>query len=161
MSGFIELTSADGFRLGAYQSRPTGAVRGAVVVLQEIFGVNHHIRAVSDTLAALGYHAVAPSLFDRQSRGFETGYSPDDVARGLEVRGRMDWNEMLLDVQAAIDAAKPSRPVAVMGFCLGGSLAFLAATRLQGIACAVCYYGSKIVSSASETPSVPTLMHFG
>jgi carboxymethylenebutenolidase len=161
MSGFIELTSADGHRLGAYQSRPDGAARGAVVVLQEIFGVNSHIRAVCDRLAALRYHAIAPALFDRQSPGFEAGYSPEDVARGREVRKRLDLDQMLLDVAAAIGAVQASAPVAVMGFCLGGSLAFLSATRLPGIACAVSYYGSMVASHAGETPRVPTLMHFG
>ncbi len=161
MSGFIELASGDGHKLGAYESRPAGVPRGGVVVLQEIFGVNSHIRAVADRIAAAGYYALAPALFDRQAPGFESGYTPDDVARGLKVRGKIPLDQMLLDVQAAIDAAKASGLVAVIGFCLGGSLAFLAATRLTGLACAVSYYGSLVARNASETPRVPTLMHFG
>ena len=157
----FSLTSADKFQLGAYRADPAGAAKGGIVVIQEIFGVNHHIRAVCDRLAGEGYAAVAPALFDRQVKNFESGYSPDEIAEARRFVANPDWNAMLRDTQAAIDALKSSGPVAIMGYCMGGSVAFLAACRLNGLAAAVCYYGGQIAKFADEKPKVPTLMHFG
>jgi carboxymethylenebutenolidase len=149
------LTSTDKFQLGAYRADPSGAAKGGIVVIQEIFGVNHHIRAVCDRMAAEGYAAVAPALFDRQVKDFQSGYSPE----ARKFVANPDWNAMLHDTQAAIDELKA--PVAIMGFCMGGTIAFLAACRLNGLAAAVCYYGGQIAKNADEKPKVPTLMHFG
>jgi carboxymethylenebutenolidase len=157
----VSLTSADNFQLGAYRAQPSGAANGAVVVIQEIFGVNHHIRAVCDRLAGEGYAALAPALFDRQVKNFESGYSPEEITEARKFVANPDWGAMMRDTQAAIDDLKSSGPVGIMGFCMGGTVAFLAACRLNGLSAAVCYYGGQIAKNADEKPKVPTLMHFG
>jgi len=157
----FSLTSADKFQLGAYRADPSGPAKGGIVVIQEIFGVNHHIRAVCDRLAQEGYAALAPALFDRQEKNFESGYTPDEIANARKFVANPDWGAMLRDTQAAIDELKKEGPVAIMGFCMGGTVAFLAACRLNGLSAAVCYYGGQIAKNADEKPKVPTLMHFG
>ena len=157
----IKLTASDNFQLGAYRADPSGAPKGAVVVIQEIFGVNHHIRSVCDRLAAEGYVAVAPSIFDRSQPNFQSGYSPDEIAIARKFIANPDWAAMLRDTQAAIDELKPAGATAIMGFCMGGTIAFLSACKLSGLSAAVCYYGGQIAKNADEKPKVPTLMHFG
>jgi len=157
----FSLTAADKHKLGAYRADPKRKAKGAVVVIQEIFGVNSHIRAVCDRFAEEGYAAVAPALFDRIQREFESGYSPDEIANARKFVANPDWAAMLRDTQAAIDEARGAGPVAVVGFCMGGTVAFLSATRLDGLAAAVCYYGGRIVAFAGEKPRCPTQMHFG
>jgi carboxymethylenebutenolidase len=157
----FSLVASDSFKLGAYRAEPSGTAKGGIVVIQEIFGVNHHIRAVCDRLAAEGYAAVAPALFDRQQPNFECGYSPDEIANARKFVANPDWGAMMKDVQAAIDDAKKSGPTAILGFCLGGSLAFLAAAKLNGLSAAIGYYGGQIVKNADEKPKVPTQLHFG
>jgi carboxymethylenebutenolidase len=132
-----------------------------MVVAQEIFGVNSHIRNVCDRLAAQGYVAVAPALFDRFVRDFQSGYSADEIAHARSYLGKIDWAKMLLDIQAGIDDVKAAGPVGVIGFCMGGSVAFLAATRLSGVSAAVAYYGGQIVKFADEKPKCQVQMHFG
>lgn len=161
MGKHVSLTSADKFQLGAYRAQPSGASKGSVVVIQEIFGVNHHIRAVCDRLAGEGYAALAPALFDRQAKDFESGYSPDEIAEARKFVANPDWSAMLRDSQAAIDNLKDGGRVGIMGFCMGGTVSFLAACRLAGLNAAVCYYGGQIARFADEKPKVPTLMHFG
>ena len=162
MGETITLTSEDGFKLSAYRATPSGKPRGGLVVVQEIFGVNHHIRNVTDGFAADGYVAVAPALFDRVERGFETGYQPADIERGRGIRGKIDINDMVKDVRAAVGAlAAEGLKVGVAGYCLGGTLAWLAATRIKGVACAVSYYGGGVAETAAETPGCPVLFHFG
>jgi carboxymethylenebutenolidase len=157
----LSLTASDGFRLGAYRADPSGAPQGSVVVVQEIFGVNHHIRAVCDRLAGAGYAAIAPALFDRQQRDFQSGYSADEVAAARKFVAAPDLSAFLRDTEAAIGAVKATGPVSVIGFCLGGSIAFLSATRLEGVTSAVCFYGGMIAKFADEKPKCPTQMHFG
>lgn len=161
MGTHLTLTSADKFQLGAYRADPQSKPKGAIVVVQEIFGVNTHIRSVCDRFAAEGYVAIAPALFDRQQRDFQSGYTPDEVANARTYIANPDWALMAKDTQAAIDQVKSVGPVGVVGFCMGGSIAFLAATRLDGPKAAVCYYGGKIVAFADEKPRCPTQMHFG
>ena len=161
MGQHFSLVASDSFKLGAYRAEPSGTAKGGIVVIQEIFGVNHHIRAVCDRLAAEGYAAVAPALFDRQQPNFECGYSPNEIAYARKFVANPDWGAMMKDVQAAIDDAKKSGPTAIIGFCLGGSLAFLAAAKLSGLAAAIGYYGGQIVKNADEKPKVPTQLHFG
>ena len=159
----IKLTAADGHQLGAYHAAPGNSVQPAVVVIQEIFGVNSHIRAVADDFAAQGYHAIAPQLFDRAEPGVELGYNPADMQRGIGVATKIGMENALKDVAAAIDYAhqKLGCPkVGVVGYCFGGSLAWLAATRLQPAA-AVGYYGGRIAQYAAEKPGCPVLLHFG
>jgi carboxymethylenebutenolidase len=155
------LTASDSFKLGAYRADPSGAAKGGIVVIQEIFGVNHHIRAICDRVAAEGYAAVAPAVFDRQQPSFECGYTPDEIANARKFVANPDWGAMLLDVQAAIDELKKSGPVAIMGFCMGGTIAFLSACKLNGLSASVCYYGGQIAKNADQKPKVPTQMHFG
>ena len=157
----IKLTASDNVQLGAYRANPSGAPKGAIVVIQEIFGVNHHIRSVCDRLAAEGYVAIAPAIFDRIEPNFTSGYSPDEVAVARKFVANPDWTAMLRDTQAAIDAVKNVGPVGIIGFCLGGSIAYAAATKLPGLSAAIGYYGGAIVRFADEKPKVPTQLHFG
>lgn len=157
----IKLKASDGFELGGYRADPAGTPKAAIVVIQEIFGVNHHIRSVCDRLAAAGYVAIAPSIFDRIESNFTSGYTPDEVANARKFVANPDWAAMLLDTQAAIDAVKSVGPVGIVGFCLGGSIAYLAATKLSGLSAAVGYYGGAVVRFADDKPKVPTQLHFG
>ncbi len=157
----ITLTASDGFKLGAYRAEPQGKPKGGIVVIQEIFGVNHHIRAVCDRFAALGYVAVAPAVFDRMQPNFETGYSPEEIAQARTLIPKIDWGKMLLDVAAAIGSAKSGGKVGIVGFCMGGTVAFLAAGKLDGLSAAIGYYGGQIAKNVDVKPKVPTLLHFG
>ena len=157
----ITLTASDGFKLGAYRADPAGTAKAAIVVIQEIFGVNHHIRSVCDRLASAGYVAIAPAIFDRSQPNFQCGYSPDEVANARKFIANPDWAAMLCDTQAAIDAVKSVGPVGIIGFCLGGSVAYAAAAKLSGLSAAVGYYGGVIVRFADDKPKVPTQLHFG
>lgn len=145
----------------AYEALPSGAPRGGLVILHEIFGVNAHIREVCEGYAERGYAAIAPALFDRAERGVELGYDADGIERGRVLRAAIGWEGSLLDVQAAIDRAGTYGPVGIVGYCWGGTLAFLATTRLRGLRCAVGYYGGQTVPFARETPKVPLMLHFG
>ena len=157
----ITLTAADGQKLGAYRADPAGVAKSSVVVIQEIFGVNHHIRSVCDRVAAAGYAAVAPALFDRIEPGFESGYSPGEISAAMRFVENPDFEAFLRDTSAAIGELKSAGPVSIMGFCLGGTVAFAAACNLEGLSSAVCYYGGFIAKMADQKPKVPTLMHFG
>lgn len=164
----IELTASDGHELAAWKAEPGGSPRGAVVIIQEIFGINSHIRSVVDAYAANGYVAVAPAFFDRLERGYETGYGPDDIAAGRERVGKLDWTNTFADLAAAIAAARDlagGARVGVVGFCWGGTVAWRAASQLadkaDGLACSVAYYGGMIPQFIDEAPKVPVLLHFG
>jgi carboxymethylenebutenolidase len=161
MGQTVGLKASDGFLLGGYRADPAGKPKAGLVVIQEIFGVNHHVRNVCDRFAALGYAAVAPAMFDRAKANVELGYTDADADQGMALRGSIKLEDSLKDVQAAIDAAKSAGKVGVVGYCWGGSLAFLAATRLSGLACAVGYYGGRIATHKDEQPKVPTILHFG
>lgn len=161
MGKHITLTASDGFKLGAYQADAAGTPKGGLVVIQEIFGVNSHIRNVCDRFAALGYTSVAPALFDRYQPNFESGYSPAEIEHARGYIQKADMGKMLLDTQAAIDSLQSVGKVGIVGYCLGGSIAFLAACRLNGLACAIGYYGGMIAKNADEKPKVPTMLHFG
>ncbi|MCP8937868.1 dienelactone hydrolase family protein [Alsobacter sp. SYSU M60028] len=161
MGETIALKARDGFECAAYKASPKGAPKGGLVVIQEIFGVNSHIRSVADRFAAEGYLAVAPALFDRAERGLELGYKPDDIARGAAVRAKVKNEDALADIEAAIAVAAEGGKVGVVGYCWGGTLAYASACRLKGLAAAVCYYGGGIAGMLDETPKIPTIMHFG
>jgi carboxymethylenebutenolidase len=157
----IKLTASDNFQLGGYRAEPATAPKGAIVVIQEIFGVNHHIRAVCDRLASEGYVAIAPAIFDRIERNFQSGYSPDEITVARKFVANPDFAAMLRDTQAAIDAVKNVGPVGIVGFCLGGTIAYAAATKLSGLSAAVGYYGGMVARFADDKPNVPTQLHFG
>ncbi len=161
MGTHISLTASDGFKLGAYRADPQGKPKGGLVVIQEIFGVNHHIRNVCDRFAAKGYVAVAPAVFDRYKPNFECGYSPAEIEEARKIIPQIDWGAMMRDTAAAIGAVKSVGKLGVVGFCMGGTVAFLAAAKFDGLAAAVGYYGGQIAKNADEKPKVPTLLHFG
>jgi carboxymethylenebutenolidase len=161
MGRMIELKAKDGFTLGAYKAEPSGKPVGGLVVIQEIFGVNHHIRAVTDRFAAQGYVSIAPALFDRAKRGVDIGYDEDSMKQGVEIRAKIKLEDTLLDIAAAIEALKGVGKIGIVGYCWGGSLAFIAAARLDGLSAAVGYYGGMIAAHAEEKPKIPTLLHFG
>jgi carboxymethylenebutenolidase len=157
----LNLIASDNHRLGAYRADPSGTPVGGIVVIQEIFGVNHHIRSVCDRFAAEGYAAVAPALFDRQVKDFQSGYSPEEIEKARKFVANPDWDAMLRDTAAAIAELKGAGAVSIVGFCMGGTIAFLAAARLDGLTASVPYYGGRIVAFADEKPRCPTQMHFG
>ncbi|MDE2283729.1 MAG: dienelactone hydrolase family protein [Hyphomicrobiales bacterium] len=161
MGKHFSLVASDNFKLGAYQAEPSGTAKGGIVVIQEIFGVNHHIRAVCDRFAAQGYAAIAPALFDRQQPNFESGYSADEIANARKFVANPDWGAMMRDTQAAVDAARKFGPAAIAGFCMGGSIAFLAAAKLNGLSAAIGFYGGQIAKNADEKPKIPVQLHFG
>src|SRR5581483_8299316 len=157
----IQLKASDGFSLGGYRADAAGKPKGALVVIQEIFGVNRPILNVCDRFAAKGYTSLAPAIFDRAKRGVDIGYDKAAMDEGVKLRAAIKLDDTLKDVQAAIDVLQPIGKVGIIGYCWGGSLAFLAATRLSGLACAVGYYGGMIAAHANEKPKVPTILHFG
>jgi carboxymethylenebutenolidase len=154
----IELSASDGHRLSAYTSHPTGAPRGGIVVIQEIFGVTRHIRAVTDQYAAAGFTAAAPALFDRVERNVDVAYT--DGAKGRKYVQALKTENVMLDVQAAINALHGAGKVGLVGYCWGGTMAYLAAARLS-VAAAVCYYGGGIDQYLAEKPRCPIMFHFG
>jgi len=161
-ASFIRLTAPDGHAFDCWLAPGQGASRGAVVVLQEIFGVNAHVRALCARLASLGYDAYAPALFDRLQPRFTSGYSKEEVAQALQFVPRLDWNAMVADTLAtAQHAARQGQLVALMGFCLGASVAYMAAQRRPDIAAVVGYYGGQIAQHLDRAPQSPTLLHYG
>ncbi|MGD9602538.1 MAG: dienelactone hydrolase family protein [Gammaproteobacteria bacterium] len=158
-----QLTSADGFTFGAYEALPTGKPKGGVLVIQEIFGVNPHIRAVADGYAKEGFAAIAPQIFDRVERNVELGYTdPDEFQKGIRYAFQeLRMPQTLQDLQAAIDALAVHGKVGVVGYCFGGLLTWLSACELKHVAAASAYYGGGIAKEASRTPRCPVMMHFG
>jgi carboxymethylenebutenolidase len=162
MGRSIELTAADGHHLSGYvaepEGRPAGKPRGGIVVVQEIFGITRHIRAVADQYAAAGLLALAPALFDRVERNVDVPYS--DMQKGFGYMQAMNNDLVLADLTAAVRHASSAGKVGVVGFCWGGTLAYLAAAKLK-IDAAVAYYGGGIDRHLDEKPKVPVLFHFG
>lgn len=162
MGEHVTLRASDGHQLDAYVARPAGAPIGGLVVVQEAFGVNSHIRSVADGYAKDGFLAVAPALYDRVERGVELGYTGEDMQKGLTIARQINPDDGVKDVAAALDYARreTGKKVGVIGYCLGGSMAWLAATRLDPAA-AVGYYGGYIPKYAAENPKSPIMLHFG
>jgi carboxymethylenebutenolidase len=158
MGHAIDLTAADGHRLSGYLAEPHGKARGGIVVVQEIFGVTRHIRAVSDQFAAAGFLALAPALFDRVERNVDVPYSDTQKGRGYMQATNPD--NVMLDLAAAVERVSSAGKVGVVGYCWGGTLAFLAAAKLK-IDAAVAYYGGGIERHLEQKPKVPVLFHFG
>ena len=158
-----QLRAADGFAFGVYEALPAEEVRGAIVVVQEIFGVNAHIRQVADSFAAEGYAALAPAVFDRVERDVELGYDDDGVRRGRALAfDKQDVDATLRDLQAAVEEAGKYGKVGMVGYCYGGLLTWLSACALDGLACASAYYGGGIAGSLDDrAPKCPLVMHFG
>jgi carboxymethylenebutenolidase len=156
----IELTAADGHRLSAWRTGPSDARRG-LVVIQEIFGVNPHMKRLSEHLGSLGWAVVTPALFDRAERGVELGYTPPDVARGRDLKAKIPDAAALLDVEAAALALPAGAARGIVGYCWGGTIAWWGATRSTSFRAAVGYYGGGIAATRNETPNCPVQLHFG
>jgi carboxymethylenebutenolidase len=163
MGAFTTITSSDGFQLGAYRAEAEGAARGGVVVIQEVFGVNQHIRDVADRYAAAGYLAVAPAIFDRIEPGIELGYEPADLQQGIEYAfQKLDFAKALQDVAAAAQVAGEAGKVGVVGYCFGGFVTAQCAINLpDSFAAASSYYGGGTPTLADQNPTVPMQMHYG
>ena len=161
MGSMIELQAGDGHTFAAYRADPSGKARGAVVVIQEVFGVNSHIKAVADGYAKDGYLAIAPAMFDRVQRGYDTGYSQPEIQAGIAAMQKLDWKQTLLDVDAAIAQAKKAGKVGIVGYCWGGTVSWVAAARTSGLACSAPYYGGGMPGFIGDKPKIPTLCHFG
>ncbi len=162
MSGYVTLKAADGHELSAYIARPQGEAIAGLVVVQEIFGVNTHIRSVADRYAKDGFLAVAPELFDRVERGVELGYEGADMQRALGLMAKLNPEKALVDIAAAMEFAhsETKKKVGVIGYCFGGTMAWMAAARLHPAA-AVGYYAGRIGNYAGETLTAPVMLHFG
>lgn len=166
MGSFIDLKAADGFVFPAYVAQPAGQPKGGIVVVQEIFGVNSHIRSVADAYAAQGYLAVAPSTFHRVRTGVELGYSPDDMSTGMALKAAVELLPapgVMQDLQAAVRHAGQAGKVGIVGYCWGGLLTWRAACTLEGLAAAVPYYGGGMTTPGeiARQPKVPVMAHFG
>lgn len=162
MGEFISLTAADGHQFDCYKVDPAGTPKAGLIVIQEIFGVNSHIREVAEGYAADGYAVLAPALFDRAEKNFEVGYKPDDIAKGRDTRAKVDWADAVKDLiktRETLAAAKVGK-VGAVGYCWGGSMSWLAATRV-GVDAASCYYGGQIAMFNDEAAKCPVMMHFG
>jgi carboxymethylenebutenolidase len=162
MGEHVTLRASDGHQFDAYVARPSGAPVAGLVVIQEAFGVTRHIRSVTDGWAQDGFLAVAPALFDRVEHGVELGYSQEDLQKGIALIRQSSPEDRMKDVAAALDYARreSGKKTGIIGYCLGGSVAWLAATHLHPDA-AVGYYGSRIPASGAEKPNAPVMLHFG
>ncbi|HWU13112.1 MAG TPA: dienelactone hydrolase family protein [Caulobacter sp.] len=156
------LTSAlDGFAFSALNAQPQGARRGGIVVVQEIFGLDQYVQADVARWSALGFEVLAPSLFDRVERGYLGGREPRDFQTGVAHVNTVGLEPMLSDIQACIDELPPRGPVFAVGYCLGGSLVWLAAGKLNGLAAGSAYYGSMIAANAELVLNAPVIVHLG
>lgn len=162
MGEHVKLKAKDGHELDAYVAAPAGDPIAALVVVQEVFGVNAHIRSVADGYARDGFLAVAPALFDRAERGVELGYEGEDMQKAMALRKKLKLDNMIKDTAAAIEYARKrvGKKMGVIGYCLGGSIAWLAACRLN-VDAAVGYYGGLISQHVTEQPRCPVMLHFG
>lgn len=163
MGDTVRLKAADGHEFSAYHVAASGGNgrRGGLVVIQEIFGVNDHIRTVCEGYAARGYEVYSPALFDRIEPSVELGYDEADVARGMELRTALDDSSFLLDVQACVTEKRGEGEVGVVGYCFGGLVSWLSACRVVGVSAASCYYGGGIAKQLDGAPRCPVMMHFG
>ena len=164
MGEFFCLRSKDGHICDAYRAIPTKPVRAGLLIIQEIFGVNDHIQSVCDYYAEKGYLVVAPSLFDRIERKVKLAYTSEGVEVGRDFKEKIGWDSPLLDIDSGLSVLREELfegfKIGVVGFCFGGTLAWLASCRL-GVDCAIGYYGGQINQFLGETPKVPTMLHFG
>jgi carboxymethylenebutenolidase len=160
MGETVRLTSGvDGFTFDAYRAPNDDARHGGLVLVQEIFGVTGHIRELCDGFAADGYETLAPAFYDRIEPGFAAGYDADGVGKGRRYSEETPWDQVAGDLAAAVATLKP--PVFVVGYCWGGTAAWLAAARVEGVAAASSFYGRRIPELIDEAPRCPIILHFG
>lgn len=160
MGKMIDLKAADSHAFKAYLAEPAERPRGAVVVVQEIFGVNSHIRSVADGYAADGYLVIAPAMFDRAQRGFESGYTQAEIQAGIALMQKVSWDDAMKDASAAVESVSHAGKVGMVGYCWGGRVTYLAGCHTN-IAAGVAYYGGGIAQLLPETPRCPMMFHFG
>ncbi len=160
MGTIQNIKAEDGHEFVAYKAIPKGMQRGSILVIQEIFGVNSHIRDVCDRFAAEGYLSIAPAVFDRVEPGVELGYTPEDIERGRNIMGQLNWQNTMMDIVATAATMSGDKRPGIVGYCYGGTVAWIAACRLD-LSCSVGYYGGGIVDFVDETPKCPTMLHFG
>ncbi|PJK27537.1 dienelactone hydrolase family protein [Minwuia thermotolerans] len=162
MGQWIKLKASDGHEFDAWRAAPAGTPKGAVVVIQEIFGVNAHIRDVAEGYAAEGYLAIAPAIYDRIEPGLECGYTPEEIAKAREWRAACDLDKVLLDIEAAVDEASKAGKVGMVGYCWGGSLVYISCCRMgDKVAAGSGYYGGQIMPHITEEVKAPLILHFG
>jgi len=161
MAQIVQLAAADGHKLSAYVAEPAGKPRGSLVVAMEIFGVNSHIRSVADGYAADGYLAIAPALFDRVQPDYEAGYSQEEIQKGIGFIQKINLDDTMKDVAAAMQNVAPGGKTAIVGYCWGGTVSWKAACTLGGFACAIVYYGGGVPGLIGLTPRCPVLVHWG
>ncbi len=161
MGNTIQLTAADGHKFSAYRAEPAGKPKGALIVVMEIFGVNSHIRKVTDEYAADGYLAIAPAMFDRVQPGLEIGYTPADIEVGRGIMQKMKLEDALKDVEAAMKNVASAGKTGIVGYCWGGTVAWKAACNLNGLACSIPYYGGGIPGLINEKPKCPVMFQWG
>src|SRR5918998_6374495 len=157
----IELTASDGHKFSAYVAEPSGKAKGALIVVMEIFGVNSHIKRVTDEYANDGYLAIAPAFFDRVQRGLDVGYSQPEIESARALMQKMKFEDALKDVQAAKQHVASAGKTGIVGYCWGGSLSFKSACNVDGLACAVAYYGGGKPSLVGQRPKSPILFPLG
>jgi len=157
-----KMKMSDGAEIGVYHVEPEGARRGGLVVIQEIFGVNAHIRDVCEDYAKDGYEVLSPALYDREAPGFETGYSPDEIQKAIKIaRGEHPFDLSIKDTLTCIDALASRGKVFITGYCYGGTVVWAAACRSDNLAAASGYYGGQIALMNDQNPKCPTMLHFG
>jgi carboxymethylenebutenolidase len=161
MGTLIELTASDRHKLTAYRAEPAGRPRGALIVAMEIFGVNSHIRGVADGYAADGYLVIAPALFDRVQPGYEAGYSQEEIQRGIGMIQKINLDDTMRDVAAALQNVSSAGKAGIVGYCWGGTVAWKSAASVAGLSCAVPYYGGGIPNLIDLKPKCPVMFHWG
>ncbi len=161
MGSDIEITASDGHTFAAYRADPDGTPKGGILVVQEAFGVNPHIRQMADTYAAAGYLAIAPALYDRVERGIEVGYTGEDRDKGIGAMQASNFDDVMKDIDATRALLAEAGKVGITGWCWGGSVTFLSACRVDGLACASSYYGGRVPDFMTETPKCPLEFHWG
>lgn len=161
MGEFIRLKGEDGFEFSAYHAAPAGQRKGGIVIIQEIFGIDEHIRRDVDRWASLGFEAVAPSMYDRLEPGFTAAHDQAGLAAGLAHMRAAPIDQALSDIGVARDYLAPRGKVVITGYCYGGSMTWLSACKLDGFAAAASYYGSMVLANAALTPKCPTILHLG
>ena len=162
MAETIRLNSkVDDAEFGAYHAQPKGRRRGGVIVIQEIFGIDKYVRADVERWAALGFEAIAPSMFDRSEPGFEADHDPDGLAQGFKYVQAATLENALADIQTCIDFLKDRGPVFIVGYCYGGSMVWQAAAKAHGLAAGSAYYGGHIQANAGLKPRCPVIIHLG
>ena len=161
MGQMIDLKASDGFSCQAYVATPAGKPHGGMVVVQEIFGVNQHIKKVADGYAADGYLAIAPALFDRAHRGVNLGYTPADMETGRGYIPKLNMENVVLDVNAAVKHVASAGKIGLVGYCWGGTVAWVSAAKATGLACTIAYYGGGVAAAIALVPKIPVMFHWG